>query len=687
MIRAREPPAVPELGQDGHRGDGADPVERAQDPTPRLAAGEDCEVTVQGGELGLDVLQGAQTDGEDPSPRRRELSVVQASPARRAEARHGHDPLVVELSLDALHPFPTLVDEGLTQTGERSGLQDVGRRDPALREPGLKEQRGHVLAVSPVGLGSTLRTSPGADLGRVTQMGRAARPLELLDDEAPAGRCLQGEVCIGSVEAGQPRSQGLAGPGDDAASMDLSRREVLPVVGDLTAVKIECPYDSHWASSSSGWHEDHAWAEGVPLHAIFFTVETAFIQTLYVLFFIEVGTRRVHVMGSTRNPDAAYTTQQARNLFTAEERPTGVRHLIRDHDSKFTRSFDSVFGSEGAKVILTPIRSPKANAYAERWVRTVRNEVLDITLVLGRRHLDRLLSRYASHYNSHRPHRGSGFRPPKPAEPTHRLPHPDRYTGTRSSPASTSTWPPSAVGDDLFLIARNPQEDSKLPYLLRLPIGDGMVLKARDTWPRSVRIYCHRFEGGWPADAQILEEIRVSFVRRRGPVIDLVLDRAQLSRSQFVFTEVKGRPAIFWQTQKAARAANPGARIPRARAIPESMAILIDTRERYPYRFAGRQVETERAALPAGDYGVAGEELIATVERKTLENLVASVSDGTLAFQMQRLGELGRAAVVVEGRYSAIFKLEHVPAAFIADGLARLQVRYPEIQIVFADSG
>src|SRR6266545_5541321 len=153
--------------------------------------------------------------------------------------------LMVELSVDALHPLPTLVDEGLTQAGERSGLQDVGRRDPALREPGLQKQRGHVLAVSPVGLGSTLRTSPSADLGWVTQMGRAARPLELLDDEAPAGRCLQGEVCIGSVEAGQPRSQGLAGPGDDAASMDLSRREVLPVVGDLTAVKIECPYDSH----------------------------------------------------------------------------------------------------------------------------------------------------------------------------------------------------------------------------------------------------------------------------------------------------------------------------------------------------------------------------------------------------------------------------------------------------------
>jgi hypothetical protein len=118
-------------------------------------------------------------------------------------------------------------------------------------------------------------------------------------------------------------------------------------------------------------------------------------------------------MTSTRNPDAGYTTQQARNLYIAGELPTAVRFLIRDRDSKYTRSFDAVFGSEGARVILTPIRSPKANAYAERWVRTVRTEILDRTLILGRRHLDRVLSRYTSHYNSHRPHRGISLAPPK----------------------------------------------------------------------------------------------------------------------------------------------------------------------------------------------------------------------------------------------------------------------------------
>lgn len=125
----------------------------------------------------------------------------------------------------------------------------------------------------------------------------------------------------------------------------------------------------------------------------------------------------------------------------------------------------------------------------------------------------------------------------------------------------------------------------------------------------------------------------------------------------------------------------------RARAIPEGFTILVDTRERYPYRFTRREVEIERVALPAGDYAVAhGEAMAAAVERKTLENFTASLSDGTLAFQMQRLAEVARAAVVVEGRYSALFTLEHVPAPFIADGLARIQVRYPEIPVVFADS-
>ena len=134
-------------------------------------------------------------------------------------------------------------------------------------------------------------------------------------------------------------------------------------------------------------------------------------------------------------------------------------------------------------------------------------------------------------------------------------------------------------------------------------------------------------------------------------------------------------------------AANPGARIPRARALTTGFTITVDTRERYPYRFANRDVRTERAALSAGDYAVLADgDPIASVERKTLENLAASLSDGTMAFQLQRLSEIPTAAIVVEGRYPRIFQLEHVSGAWLADMLARLQVRYPEVPVVFAES-
>jgi len=238
-----------------------------------------------------------------------------------------------------------------------------------------------------------------------------------------------------------------------------------------------------------------------------------------------------------------------------------------------------------------------------------------------------------------------------------------------------------------FVIATNPDPESSLPFLVHLPIDGGLVLKARDTWPRDARIYCHAHEEGWPRTPDIVEEAEVLSCKRRGPVIDLVLDRRQNFRSQFVFTQSKGRQMIFWQTQKAARAANPGARVPQARAIKEGFEILVDTRERFPYRFTSKGVVVERVALSAGDYGVRlGPDMLASVERKTFDNFTASLSDGTLAFQMQKLAELETAAIVVEGRYSGLFKLEHVSGAWVADVLARLQVRYPEVPIVFADS-
>jgi putative transposase len=138
----------------------------------------------------------------------------------------------------------------------------------------------------------------------------------------------------------------------------------------------------------------------------FLTVDTIWLRRLYVLFFIELDTRRVHLAGVTANPNAAWITQQARNLLLAlDERGRRTRFLIRDRDAKFCRGFDDVFGSEGIDVLRTPVQAPNANAFAERWVRRVRAECLDWLLIIGRSHLEQVLRVYARHYNRHRPHR------------------------------------------------------------------------------------------------------------------------------------------------------------------------------------------------------------------------------------------------------------------------------------------
>ncbi len=148
----------------------------------------------------------------------------------------------------------------------------------------------------------------------------------------------------------------------------------------------------------------------------FFTVETISLQRLYVLFFIELGRRRVHLAGSTANPTGAWVTQQARQFaWTLQERRPSFRFLIRDRDSKFTRDFDAVFASEGIEIIKTPVRAPKANAFAERFVRTARAECLDWLLIANRRHLERVLRIFVGHYNSHRPHRSLNLGPPEPS--------------------------------------------------------------------------------------------------------------------------------------------------------------------------------------------------------------------------------------------------------------------------------
>ncbi len=156
-----------------------------------------------------------------------------------------------------------------------------------------------------------------------------------------------------------------------------------------------------------------AQADGI-LACDFFTVETAFLKTLYVLFFIEIGSRRLHVTTETANPNGTFVTQQARNLcFALDEREEPVRFLLHDRDAKSSGPFDEVFRTEGIRIIRTPVRVPMANAFAERAVKTLRHEVLDWTLILGRRHLDRVLTSYVRHDNAERPHRGIELRAPE----------------------------------------------------------------------------------------------------------------------------------------------------------------------------------------------------------------------------------------------------------------------------------
>jgi hypothetical protein len=244
------------------------------------------------------------------------------------------------------------------------------------------------------------------------------------------------------------------------------------------------------------------------------------------------------------------------------------------------------------------------------------------------------------------------------------------------------------VGVEL-LIARNPDPDSRLPYLLLLPLAGGMVFRTSGTWPRTSAVYCYPVSADeWPDDPDVVERVGVRSCVRPGAAIDLVLDRARENRSQIVFTKARGREAVFWQSPRTRRQARPNVTTPTARAAGiAELEITVDSHERYAYRFGGRQVRTVKRALPCGDYGlVADGRLVASVERKSMADLVASLTGGKLRYGP---GRTCGAAPRRGGGRGPLFpgiQAGAVRPALVADGLAELQVRWPNVPVVFCET-
>ena len=240
-----------------------------------------------------------------------------------------------------------------------------------------------------------------------------------------------------------------------------------------------------------------------------------------------------------------------------------------------------------------------------------------------------------------------------------------------------------------LLVARNPNLDSSLPYLLWVPLEGGLVFRTKGTWPRTSALYCHAVGiDEWPAEPEIVERVALRACARRGAAIDVVCDRGREQRSQIVFTRARGREVVFWQSPRTRKQARPDVRLPTARAQGVAdLEILVDSHERYPYTFASQQARTVRRGLSCGDYAVTVQgQIVAAVERKSVADLVSSLTSGRLRYALGELSALLRAAVVVEDHYGQIFAVEHVRGSVVADGLAELQIRWPMVPIVFCQT-
>ena len=239
---------------------------------------------------------------------------------------------------------------------------------------------------------------------------------------------------------------------------------------------------------------------------------------------------------------------------------------------------------------------------------------------------------------------------------------------------------------DEFVVARNPDENSALPFLVKVPLrGEGVVLKVREVWPRTAKVYCHP-STDWPDEPDVVDRVPVRSCVRRGASIDLVLDRSRENRSQFVFTRARGRDVIFWQSARTAKQARPNVGVPRRRDRDLSWTswstVVSGTRGR-----SGDSRRRRARPLPAGDYAVAVDgDVVCSVERKSLADLATTISTGKLRYLLAGLDDVPRSAVVVEDRYSSLFKLTHVRGAVLAEALAAAQVAYPTVPVIFCET-
>jgi len=230
---------------------------------------------------------------------------------------------------------------------------------------------------------------------------------------------------------------------------------------------------------------------------------------------------------------------------------------------------------------------------------------------------------------------------------------------------------------------------TRLPVVIGLPLGGAeLVLATRAAWPVDKDLFCVELDA-WPDDVEDVEHVSVASCRRVGASVQLVLDRGQRRRSMFVWTSKGSRTLVFWRSERSMRSTRPGVRAPTARGLEGPLTIVVDERERYGWRFVGRDVTIERRRLPVGDYGVfAGDTLVAVVERKKLGEFAGAAVQGTLQLLMAELATMPRAAVVIEGRLSQLLKGDvRTRPGWMLNLVAALQAAYPNVPLLFGETG